>query len=165
MIFGENFWKFRKIFIFVIFSTNFDFCQIFEKFRVCSKFPKNFWKISKNIDLGQNFRKIWISSKIPNNFDFSQIFDKYRFESNFRKIWIWVKFFETLGFLRKFRLISILVNRKISILVKLSENFDFGQIFLKFSFYSQISKNFDFGQIFEKFKFWSNFRKFRKMSI
>ena len=47
-------------------------------------------------------------------------------------------------------------------MVKLSESFDFGQNFLKFSIYSTISKNFDFGQIIEKFRFLSKFSKISK---
>ena len=55
-----------------------------------------------------------------------------------------------------------------SILVKFSKNFDFGQNlrkipifqnFRKISIWVKSLKNFDFGQIFEKFRFWSKFFK------
>ena len=46
--------------------------------------------------------------------------------------------------------------RKISLLVKFSKNFDFGQI---------CEKNFVFGQIFEKFRFWWNFLKFGEIFV
>ena len=47
---------------------------------------------------------------------------------------------------------------KISISVKISKNFDFGQNFRKISILSQIfDKNFDLSQNFEKFWFWSKF--------
>ena len=156
MIFGLNFRKFRKISILVKFSTNFDFCQIFEKFRVCSKFSKNFWKISKNIDLGQifekfrfgqNFRKICVSSKIPNNFDlgqsknfdFGQIIGKFRVCSKFSKnFWKISKNIDLGQIFEKFRFGQNF--RKICVSSKIPNNFDLGQ-----------SKNFDFGQIIGKF--------------
>ena len=166
MIFGQNFRKFRKIAILVKFSPNLDFCQIFEKFRVCSKFRR----------ISGKFRKISISVKFSKNFDLGQ---------NFRKF----------AFLRKFRIISIWVNRKIRfwshlILVKIFDLFEnieklrFSQIFEKFKFCFKFSKKFDFRQNFSKFSICSkiskisilvkcsnnfdfdqNFRKFRKMSI
>ena len=124
-----DFWSkffFRKISILVKFSKNFDFVKnyVFEKKNSIFQ-NRKFRKISKFIE---NFRRI-----------------SFR---KFRKISIWVKIFEKIWDLgQNFRQnFSILVNRKISILVKLSENF-FGQNFLKFS------KN------FEKFRFGSNFRK------
>ena len=123
-ILGQTFRKFRKISLSVKFSTNFDFCKISEKFRVCSKFSKNIWKISKNIDMGQIFRKIsiWVKilekfrfwskfSNIAKNVDFSKIFEKFRFWSNFSKNFDFFlfKFFEKFRFCSNFRYMTFLV--------------------------------------------------------
>ena len=115
-IFGQNFRKFRKISISVKFSKTFDFCKISGKFRVCSKFSKNIWKISKNIDLCKILEKFRFGSKFSKNFDFGQIF---------RKISILVKFFEKFRFCSNFRNITFLVkfSKKNSILIKIFENF------------------------------------------
>ena len=52
---------------------------------------------------------------------------------------------------------------KISILVKVSKNFDFGQILTKISIFgkkiSKIATNFDFGQIFRKISILVKFSK------
>ena len=71
---------------------------------------------------------------------------------NFDLVKISEKFLENFYFFRKFQNISILVN--------CSKNFDLGQIFEKFRFWSnfrkisKVSKHFDSSQIFEKFRFW-----------
>ena len=46
-----------------------------------------------------------------------------------------------------------------SILVKFSKNFDFGQNLRKIPIFSKISKQYQLSQIIEKFRFWSNFQK------
>ena len=95
----------------------------------------------------ENFLKCWklsIRVKFSNNFDFGQ---------NLRKISILVKFSK----------ISILVkfSKNISILIKIFESFWFIRKFRKILISVKFSKNWNYGQIFEKFRFWSNFRKFR----
>ena len=90
-------------------------------------------------------------SEFSKNFDCFENFEKFRFWSNFRKISILVKISNQFGFLENFEKKSILV-----------------KIFEKFRFQSNFLKNFDFGQNFrkisiikfsKKFRFWSNFRK------
>ena len=179
----------KKISIFVKIIDNFaDFGQNFrknfenfEKFRlrsnvrkiwISSKIPKNFDFGQKNFDFGQNYRKFFWSNFSKKIRFIRQNFEKFRFGSNFRKfseksilvkftilvkfsISILVKIFETLGFLRKFSIF----NRKLSIRVKLSNNFDFGQNFRKISILVDIFENFGqilkkkfFGQIFDNFE-------------
>ena len=125
--------------------------KISEKFRFFRKFRTSFdlVKFSKNFDFGQNFRKFSISfRKFGNismkvkfsNFDLGQIFEKFSFWSNFRKNFhsILVKSFENFV---KFRFWSCFW--KISILVKFSKIFDFGQIFQKISILVKIFENFE----------------------
>ena len=93
-------WNFRKISIWVKlskkirfwlknfenFEKNYDFSQIFEKFRFRSKFPK--------ITISFKNLEIFQLSEPLENFDFGKIFKKFRFWSNFRKISFLVKIFE-----------------------------------------------------------------------
>ena len=131
--------------IYEIWKTfDFSFGHIFEKLRFGSNFRKNFGQIFENFQFWSKFPKISISFDylvifrlsdiFGKKLDLGQIFEKFPFWSNFRK-----KFYFGENF-RKFR--------KISIEVKFSKNFDFGQIFEKISILVKIFEN------FEKFRFW-----------
>ena len=140
---------------------NFDFGQIFVKFQFRSK-------VSKIIDFFFKFRKLSIRINFSNNFAFGKIFEKFRFCSYFRNITFLVKFSKkNFDFDQNFRKFS-----KMSILVKFSKIFDFGQIIEKFRFWWNFSKSsilvkfskyYVIGQIFEKkFDFDQNLENFEK---
>ena len=83
--------SYKKFKISENFVKNFDFGEIFEKFRFKQNVRKFreisiSVKISRNFDLGQNFgenfQKFSILTKFRKNFEFCQIFEKFRF---FRK--------------------------------------------------------------------------------
>ena len=70
-----------------------------------------------------------------------EIFEKFRFKQNVRKF------------------------REISISVKISKYFDFGENIQKFLILIKFRKNFEFYHIFEKFRFFLKFVKFRFSKI
>ena len=125
------------------------------------------------------FRKISISVKLSKIFDFGENFEKFRFRfsKKFRYLVKCSKNFRT-----KFSISVKLRFRKISISVRISKNFDFGQNFRKISILVKFSNNFvkifdsnqNFEKIsilvkfFDKFRFWSenfDFGQFKKISI
>ena len=109
----------------------------FRKISILVKFLKKFrWKFR----FQSNFRK-----KKKLRFC-DKIFQKIIFESNF-----WKKF----NFCQKMQIFWKF--RKMSILVQLWKNFDYGEIFQNFDFLSNSRKNFEFGQNFENFEFCRNF--------
>ena len=65
------------------------------------------------------------------------MFEKFPFNANFQKL------SENSNFGQDFR-------KKILILVEISKNIDFSQIFEKFRFWSKFRKNLEFGQDFRK---------------
>ena len=93
-----------------------------------------FWsKLSKILDFDQNCQKISIWDKTYQNIDFSQFFAKnVDFSKSFRKMSIWVKFCKYFG--RNFRKSRFWSKfSKISILGKIFENIDFGEVCPKIS--------------------------------
>ena len=138
--FSQNFFE--------IFRFWFEIC---EKFRFWSKF-RFCWNFGKNFDFGQNCRInyvfVYISEKISIMVKLlqkvGQIFD------------FWSKFSKNSGFGHIFEKNFVKLSKKISILVKIFENFknvDFSNIFVKFRFWSNFFENFDFFENFEKFRF------------
>ena len=136
--FGQNF---RNISILVNIYGNLDFGQNWWKSR--------FWsKLSENLDLGQHFRKISILVNI-----FGKKFRKYWFWSKFgSNMSILAKnvekyFPQILVFFSKFWKIFILVKivGKSQIWKNLSKNLDFGQNSRKLSILVKIYPNVDFG--------------------
>ena len=83
------------------------------------------------------------------------IIEKSWFYSKFLKISILLKILENLDFGQYFR--------NITILFKILENPDFSENFTQSRYWSKFSKNLDFGQDFWKSQFWSMFIK--KISI